>query len=261
MNKNKNLYKLDDFFIILSFILILPLLYVLKPVIVYGLSNPDGVGEVLLQFIASNMVVITGLTASILFLQILGRLIRKEEKILVAILDSVIMYKTISINQLQQSLDLDRGKIERYIGKLSGIGRLNIHFDGNYVRIQSDIQDSPQSDPFHRPGDRSESSYHPSKVQSEQGFSGSAPKAENASMPASSREDLQNILTGMEKPASDETSGGKKFNIALFLILFFVFWPGAFIYAAKFYMSANKRSVIEDRLKKRLKEIEAGVKM
>ena len=130
MDKNKNLYKLDDFFLIISYLLCLPLIYIFWPMIKYAISNPEGIQEILFQFVLSQSVLVTVLFGSIVFLQILGRLIRKEEKILVKILDIVVMYKTISINQLQHSLDMNQPQIEKYIKKLSNIGRSNIHFDG-----------------------------------------------------------------------------------------------------------------------------------
>ncbi len=226
MDKNKNLYKLDDFFLIISYLLLLPLIYIFWPMIKYAISNPEGIQEILLQFVRSQSVLVTILVGSIIFLQILGRLIRKEEKILVKILDIVVMYKTISINQLQHNLDMNQPQIERYIKKLSNIGRLNIHFDGTYVKLELNTS----TDAIHRV----------------------SPTPSNT---ISSKEDLQNILIKLQGSSQGKQTSGKKFNVVLFIILFFVFWPFAFIYAASYYMKSQKGKVIEDRLKNRLKDM------
>lgn len=91
-----------------------------------------------LHFVQSQFVIISILLGSSIFLQVLGRIIRKEEKVLVKILDIVVMYKTISINQLQHNLDMNKPKVEKYINKLSNIGRLNIKYDGTYVKLEPD---------------------------------------------------------------------------------------------------------------------------
>ena len=222
MDKNKNLYKLDDFFLIISYLLILPLLNVFQPVIRHAISSTEGIQERLLQLVLSQSVLISILAGSIIFLQILGRFIRKEEKILVKILDIVVMYKTISINQLQHSLDMNQPQIEKYIKKLSNIGRLNIQFDGTYVKLQLETS----TDAINR-----------------------APTEGNNTI--SSKEDIQNILVNLQ----GKRQTGKKFNVVLFIVLFFAFWPIAFIYAASYYMKSQKGSVIEDRLKNRLKDM------
>ncbi len=264
MNKNKNLYKMDDIFIVISYLLFLPLLYIFKPVLSYIIYDAENAQEVLLQFVQSQVVIISILLGSIIFLQILGRLIRKEEKVLVKILDLVVMYKTISINQLQHNLDMNQPKIEKYIKKLSNIGRLNIHFDGTYVKLQLNTstdaiyrissefnsipskQSSPMESPFVTSAHESSSNF-----QQEENKMSQASTEVSTEQIISSKEDLQDILghlKGKQKP-------GKKFNVVLFIVLFFAFWPIAFIYAASYYMKSQKGNVIEERLKNRLKDM------
>ena len=263
MNKNKNLYKLDDVFIVISYLLILPLLYIFKPVLSHVIYDAENGQEVLMQFAQSKIVLISILLGSVIFLQILGRLIRKEEKVLVKILDIVVMYKTISINQLQHTLDMSKPKIEKYIKKLSNIGRLNIHFDGTYVKLQLNTS----TDAIYRVS--SENNFHSASIKKEStsGFAPPPPIPESSSNfqreenelnqaamtdnTISSKEDLQNIITNLK----GKQFSGKKFNVALFIVLFFAFWPVAFIYAANYYMKNQKGSVIEERLKNRLKNM------
>ncbi len=231
MNKNKNLYKLDDVFIVISYLLILPLLYIFKPVLSYIIYDAENAQEVFLQFVQSQFVIISILLGSSIFLQILGRVIRKEEKVLVKILDIVVMYKTISINQLQHNLEMNQPQIEKYIKKLSNIGRLNIHFDGTYVKLQ--LQTS--TDAIYR--------VSPEKESSSTGGS--------TDQTVSSKEDLQNFLGNLK----GKQISGKKFNVVLFIVLFLAFWPIAFIYAASYYMKSQKGNIIEERLKNRLKDM------
>jgi len=255
MNKNKNLYKMDDVFIVISYLLILPLFYIFKPVLSYVIYDGENAQEVLLEFVQSQMVIISILLGSIIFLQILGRLIRKEEKTLVKILDLVVMYKTISINQLQHSLDMKQPQIEKYIKKLSNIGRLNIHFDGTYVKLQLNTS----TDAIYRvSGDQKNMSDFPSVPPLPESFSHSIHHEDAINRAStepnntiSSKEDLQNIISNLK----GKQSSVKKFNVALFIVLFFAFWPIAFIYAANYYMKNQKGSVIEERLKNRLKNM------
>jgi hypothetical protein len=260
MDKNKNLYKLDDFFLIISYLLFLPLIYIFWPMIKYAASNPEGIQEILLQFVQSQPVLVTILAGSIIFLQILGRLIRKEEKILVKILDIVVMYKTISINQLQHSLDMNQPQIEKYIKKLSNIGHLNINYDGTYVKLELAAQSIPSFDSFQQADNSTDAIY---RVSDEQVHSSDFRPKEDAINRASttpnntisSKEDLQNILMKLQGSHQGKQTSGKKFNVALFIVLFFAFWPIACIYAASYYMKSQKGSVIEDRLKNRLKDM------
>jgi hypothetical protein len=257
MNKNRNLYKLDDFFIIISYLLILPLLYIFKPILSYIINNGENTQEILIQFVQSRTVIISILLGSIIFLQILGRLIRKEEKILVKILDIVVMYKTISINQLQHTLDMNQNQTEKYIKKLSNIGRLNINFDGTYVKLQlNQGTDTKTHDSFNKestsnydfPPPIPESSSNIYQEETEKRPSTLEVSTEQA---ISSKEDLQNLLGNL----NGKQITGKKFNVVLFIVLFFAFWPIAFIYAASYYMKSQKGKVIEERLKNRLKNM------
>ena len=288
MDKNKNLYKLDDFFLIISYLLILPLLYIFWPMIKYAASNPEAIREILLQFVQSQPVLVTILAGSIIFLQILGRLIRKEEKILVKILDIVVMYKTISINQLQHSLDMNQPQIEKYIKKLSNIGHLNINYDGTYVKLELAAQSIPSFDSFQQADNSTDAIYRVSSGQAPVSDFRSSEKESTPEfqpiLPAkelssnlhnlndadtntihhvspsstntiSSKEDLQNILMKLQGSHQGKQTSGKKFNVALFIVLFFAFWPIAFIYAASYYMKSQKGNVIEERLKNRLKDM------
>ncbi len=274
MNKNKNLYKLDDVFIVISYLLILPLLYIFKPVLSYVIYDAENAQEVLLEFVQSHIVIISILLGSIIFIQILGRLIRKEEKVLVKILDTVVMYKTISINQLQHSLDMNKPQIEKYIKKLSNIGRLNIHFDGTYVKLQlktgtdtiyhvslgkndysSENNHSSKTDSHSIKKESTSNIAPPPPIQkSSSDFQQEGNEPDQATVTEniiSSKEDLQNIIKNLK----EKQTSGKKFNVVLFIILFFAFWPIAFIYAASYYMKSQKGNVIEDRLKNRLKNM------
>lgn len=264
MKNNKNLYKLDDVFIVISYLLILPLLYIFKPILSYIIYDAENAQEVLLQFVQSQKVIISILLGSIVFLQILGRLIRKEEKILVKILDIVVMYKTISINQLQHNLDMSQPKIEKYIKKLSNIGRLNIQFDGTYVKLEMAAQSVPSPNSFQKETNSTNTIYSTS---TEQVSSSNLQQKESTSPDAihqvspitsntiSSKEDLQNILIKLQGAPKGKQTSGKKFNVVLFIVLFFAFWPIAFIYAANYYMKSQKGNVIEERLKNRLKDM------
>ena len=262
MDKNKNLYKLDDFFLIISYVLVLPHLYIFWPLITYAASTTESIQVILLQFVRSQSVLITILAGSIIFLQILGRLIRKEEKVLVKILDIVVMYKTISINQLQHSLDMNQPQIEKYIKKLSNIGRLNIQFDGVYVKLQLETStdainraSSDQAPPseFHSipPAQEPSSKSNNPDAKGTDAIYRVSPTATNTINTISSKEDIQNILVNLQ----GKRQTGKKFNVVLFIVLFFAFWPIAFIYAASYYMKSQKGRVIEDRLKNRLKNM------
>ena len=251
---NKNLYKLDDVFLVISYLLLLPLLYIFKPVLLDIIYDTGKTQEVFFLFVQSRIIIISILSGSSIFLQVLGRIIRKEEKILVKILDIVVMYKTISITQLQHRLDMNRPKVERYINKLANIGRLNIKYDGTYVKLELETPtDTMSGTSFEQTV--SSKSFSPPPIPESSSDSQSKEKetdqTETTENTISSKEDLQNILESL----TNKQTSGKKFNVVLFIVLFFAFWPIAFIYAANYYMKSQKGSVIEARLKKRLKNM------
>lgn len=259
MNKNKNLYKLDEVFIVISYLMIIPLLYVFRPVLPFIIDDAENAREILTQFALSRIVIISILLGSLIFLQLLGRLIRKEEKVLAEILDIVVMYKTISINQLQHTLDMNQTKIEKYIKKLSNIGHLNIGFDGTYVKLQlntgtdSNYRVSTEKNPaddFSSPPPIPETSLYSQQEENKKSHTTMGASTEQT---ISSKEDLQNFLGNIKR----KQTPGKKFNVVLFIVLFFAFWPIAFIYAAGYYMKSQKGKVIEESLKNRLKNMQS----
>ena len=108
-------------------------------------------------------------------------------------------------------------------------------------------QSTPSFDSFQQSGNSTDAML---RVSSEQ----SASTATNNNT-ISSKEDLQNILTKIQGSTQGKQTSGKKFNVVLFIVLFFAFWPIAFIYAASFYMKSKKNSAIEESLKNRLENM------
>ncbi len=249
--ENRNIYKMDDFLIISSYLMIIPLTILAWP----WLRNITGYENLTQFFMEAPSILGPRLTMMALYLfgglssQLIGRVIRYGEKQSLEILDTLQFYKKTTIGQLSSQLTMSESKVSSLVKKMSRISSLGISFDGENVTIGQKMED---------PATRNYNSYSSPSIPVEDEISSESPleesgKSENFNM--SFKEALLNATS--DKNMSEEErkeqfkkgltgTTGKKFNFVLFIILFMTpLWPIALIYAISFVVKQKKAAMAE----------------
>lgn len=255
--ENRNIYKMDDFLIISSYLIIIPLTVLawpwLKDVTEYEnfthffMEAPSILGS-RLSIIA--LYLFGGLSS-----QLIGRIIRHGEKQSLEILDTLQFYKKTTIEQLSSQLSMSETKISSLVKKMSRISSLGISLDGDNVSIGQKME-KPLSDNY--------SSYDSPSIPVEDEVSSEIPMEESENFDLSFKDAL--LKATSDKNMTEEerkeqfkkvaqtfasqkgliSSNGKKFNFVLFIILFMTpLWPIALIYAIRFVIKQKKTAMTE----------------
>lgn len=139
--ENRNIYKMDDVLIIASFLMLVPTVFISWP---WLITLPQA-GD-MSRFIQSapiilgprlNMVLLY-FSGSILA-QIIGRIIRKQEKQALDVLDTILYMRNTTVEQLSANLNISSNKAEKIARKLSRIRALNISMEGSTVKMDSPL--------------------------------------------------------------------------------------------------------------------------
>jgi len=138
MEKQKNLYKLDDICLFLSLAAVLVLLYQFRPLLPLLSGKPDGelLGGAALD-VFRNAPLLTGLLLfSALFLQVIGRVVRRREIASLKVIDALTNRSRVSLHSLAAELQMDEAKLLRLVRQLTGLPGCGVQYDGTYVRIE-----------------------------------------------------------------------------------------------------------------------------
>ena len=138
MEKQKNLYKLDDICLFLSLAAVLVLLYQFRPLLPLLSGKPDGelLGRAALD-VFRNAPLLTGLLLfSALFLQVIGRVVRRREIASLKVIDALTNRSRVSLHSLAAELQMDEAKLLRLVRQLTGLPGCGVQYDGTYVRIE-----------------------------------------------------------------------------------------------------------------------------
>ena len=133
--ENRNIYKMDDFLIILSYLMILPTLFFAWP---WLRTLPDAVEPV--TFLESAPLILGArfntvllYAAGVVCVQFMGRIIRFKEKQSLKILDALGHSGKSSIRQLSMTTGLSESKVRSLARKLSRISSLEISVEDDKV--------------------------------------------------------------------------------------------------------------------------------
>ncbi len=133
--ENRNIYKMDDFLIILSYLMILPTLFFAWP---WLSTLPEAVEPA--TFLKSAPLILGARFNTVLLyavgvvcVQFLGRMIRFKEKQSLKILDALGFSGKSSISQLSMTTGLSESKVRSLAGKLSRISSLEISVEDDKV--------------------------------------------------------------------------------------------------------------------------------
>jgi hypothetical protein len=238
MEERKNLYLFDDFCIILSYILMALLLIELRPLWSLVAENrSDLLLSTGLALVTESPLKLGGLFFSAFFLQVLGRGVRKKEKEFLAVINALNHSGRYSLQALAFELGVTEKKLNRTLDGLTALPRSGISFDGNYVKKEREKVDPGLSAARFR---RDPAVSFPGKTGSEsrraEAGTGMASPLDPEPRDALSGSPISTGSgrgTPVNRAAPGKTGQAAPFNIAVFLVLFFVFWPAAFIYAAR----------------------------
>lgn len=230
MEERNNLYLFDDFCIILSYILFILLLIELRPLwLLLSENRTDLLMPAVRDLLAGSPLKMGGLFFSALFLQILGRGVRKKEKEFLAVINTLGHSGRYSLQALAFELGITEKKLSRTLEKLAALPRSGIIFDGTYVKKEREKMDPGLSAARFRidPAVSSSTTKFTEPSRAEGGED--KPQTEGPRP----RTTLPHTPIPGESAKGDAEKKEVPFNIAIFLILFFVFWPAAFVYAAR----------------------------
>jgi len=242
MNTNRNLYKMDDFLIIISFLMIIPLIFISWP----WLKTVTEFENLTAFFQSAPAILGPRLGALILYgcgavtSQITGRIIRFKEKQSLEILDTLQFYKKTTVPQLASQLSMSESKISSLVKKMSRINSLGIQIDGETVSIgqamENDIPTGFSAD---------EETHEQPKTFGSFGdeFKAAVEKANSDSnlTDEEKKEQVKQAGQKMFNSRVNPSGKGKKFNVVLFIILFITpLWPVAIVYAISYAVKQQK---------------------
>jgi len=262
--ENRNIYKTDDFLIIISYIMIIPLALIAWPWLrTFGEFN-----SLSDFFTAAPGLLGPRLTALILYgsgaisAQLIGRVIRHGEKKSLEILDTLQFYKNTTISQLSTQLDLSEARVSKLVKKMSRISSLGIHVSGDQVTIGSAAAEPAgygsysSTQKYSSPAFEKEPKPEPEPVEQEQttsepsfdvDFKEALKRASNKDVSDEQRrEELKNLAAAFRGKPGSKKEGEKKFNFFLFIFLFLTpLWPVALVYAISFAVKQQKAALAD----------------
>lgn len=258
--ENRNIYKMDDFLIISSYLMIIPLTILAWP----WLSNITEYENLKHFFTEASSILGPRITLMALYLfgglssQLIGRIIRHGEKHSLEILDTLQFYKKTTIGQLSTQLNMSESKISSLVKKMSRISSLGISYDGDNVTIGQKME---------KPAMRNYSAGSKSAIPQEDVIASETPPVESAEpedvdmsfkdvlLKATSDKNMseKEINEQFKKAAMSfaaknglTSTTGKKFNLAIFIILFMTpLWPISLIYAIYFVAKQKKAAMVD----------------
>jgi hypothetical protein len=165
---------------------------------------------------------------SAVILQLIGRSVRRKERDMLKMIDTILLFKSLSLGTLAHNSHVPEGKLKGYLKAIENRNFLPVRFDG--VTVHLDI----------------------SEIDTTTAAAVSAPlqtPAANVSEPP-----VQTQLSGEEidrtisKLKTTEEKGQKRFSVLIFLFLFVIFWPLAFLYLMRFALKNSARQAMMEKL-------------
>lgn len=250
--ENRNLYKMDDLLIIVSYIMIVPIIVIAWPWISsYG--NYENLTDFFLaapNTLGHSLLTIGSYAAGALCSQITGRIIRFQEKQSLVILDTLNYYKKTTITQLASQLSMSESKISSLVKKMSRIPSLGIVFDGDNVTIdqkaESDMYAGFSSSPGseQRPAEPSKpENSDKQKIKSFTDLEEQFEKLKNMDE-NQNPEDMKKATASFLETKLSPKIGGKKINIVLIIFLFMTpLWPLSLVYIIRAVFKLRKEGM------------------
>jgi len=238
----RNIYKLDDYCLTISYILIIPLLFKALGYLPY-LGFPVETIRPLSEKLSKDFLFLAIFIISILFLQIVGRTVRKKEKVLQKLIDIIIDAKTITYNDLARATGLEISDLKRLVSDIE-------KHNGQYIETTGDsvgLKMGEKVEITNKCSTCGASSTHDVSIDTVSLKCGYCGAPVEAGVINNAKEGV--FRRSQEK--ADMLKEPKKLNMALVIFLIIVFWPGAVIYMVMFYFDKNKDNILLEQMKSR----------
>jgi DNA-directed RNA polymerase subunit RPC12/RpoP len=238
----RNIYKLDDYCLTVSYVLIVPLLFKALGYLPY-LGLPVETIRPLSEKLSKDFLFLAIFIISILFLQIVGRTVRKKEKILQKLIDIIMDAGTITYTDLARATGLEISALKRLVSDIE-------KHNGQYIETTKDsvgIKMGEKVEITNKCSTCGASFTHSVSIDTVSlkcGYCGAPVESEV----------INNAKEGVfrrSQEKADMLKEPKKLNVVVLIFLFIVFWPGAVIYMAMFYFDKNKDNMLLEQMKSR----------
>jgi len=238
----RNIYKLDDYCLTISYILIVPLLFKALGYLPY-LGLPVETIRPLSEKFSKDILFLAIFIISIIFLQIVGRTVRKKEKLLQKLIDIIMDARTITYTDLARATGLEISALKRLVADIE-------KHNGQYIETTKDsvgLKMGEKVEITNKCSTCGASSTHNVSIDTVSlkcGYCGAPVEAEV----------INNAKEGVfrrSQEKADMLKEPKKLNVGLLIFLFIFFWPGAVIYMAMFYFNKNKDNMLLEQMKSR----------
>jgi len=232
----RNIYKIDDVFLIISWILLVVLVIRILGYIPYMLPGA-AVGKPPLPVkLRQNMLFFILVGGSFIFLQAVGRSVHRKERRLQRIIDVILDAKSITLTNLSREAGVPLGDLRKDVAEIERHNRAFIRLttDSVSVEIGESISVTATCDSC-----GASARYDISVDTRDFACSYCGAPIEVERMNKAKEEVLRKA-----QARADSLQETKKLNVGLLVILFVIFWPGAIIYLAIHFMNKNKDGML-----------------
>jgi len=237
MSNKRNLYKLDDFSIIASYFFLIIFLFQFRFLIEYARgSSFEEIKEIVIIMFQASPIKLGLLLFSAIFFQILGRFVRRKEKISLEIIDKLSSGGRYSLDSLAFEMGKSERSLRQILNDLAKIEEAGIAFDGVTIKRTHKRGYEEVAKKFNmNPGARQKSTPEPTTQ---------APHP-HQHLNSEPKPTSQTVFSSPNKDKRPTSLPG--FNPLLFFILFFVFWPAAFIYLARVVVKNSQKNAFNKK--------------
>jgi DNA-directed RNA polymerase subunit RPC12/RpoP len=229
-----NIYKLDDICLLISWI-ILAFLIIRLVRLVPHFFNGGVTGR---SFIVSGI-----LAGSFIFLQAVGRRVRKKEYRMQQIITVILDHKSISIANLSRVTGYPLAELKTDLIDLEKHNRPHIVIEAERVSLR--IGDSvPISYSCRNCGASATANIRLEEPSITCAYCGSPIDLEGA-------DEMRKEVLQRAEETSASLRENTQLNIPLLIILFMFFWPGAIIYLVSYSMKKNKGNMLFNEVRQR----------
>jgi len=279
MVENRNIYKMDDILIILSYVMLVPVIFFAWPWLKTA-QEFTNLGEFFSSapaVLGSRLSAVAMYGSAAVCSQLVGRIIRFKENQSLKIIDALGYSGRIPVSQLSSQLNMSESRVRSLVGKMAKMPALNIVLEGDMVSVGRKQQTpSSQTAAYQReyvqpaspgtPAAEAPVSQPDEATETGTAAGGAARSKEDIEREIKEmmqdktipmQEKLQRLraygsehpelkkVPGMTKtpgvPGTQEGEKPKKFHLILFIFLFITpLWPIAIIYAISYAVKQRK---------------------